>query len=36
MLRPQFNEFRQILSLDGFWDFQPDPSNEGTGNGWMR
>jgi beta-glucuronidase len=34
MLCPRTNEFRQLIDLSGFWDFQPDPSDTGTAAGW--
>lgn len=33
-LYPQTNAFRQVLALDGFWDFLPDPKEVGHKAGW--
>ncbi|HUI70726.1 MAG TPA: hypothetical protein VL354_09375, partial [Spirochaetia bacterium] len=35
MLYPRANRFRQLIELSGFWDFRPDPRDEGTGAGWV-
>jgi beta-glucuronidase len=34
MLYPRSNEFRQIMDLSGFWDFRPDPQDEGAAARW--
>ena len=33
-LYPQSNPYRQVMGLDGFWDFLPDPENAGRGKTW--
>jgi beta-glucuronidase len=35
-LRPQQNEFRNLMDLSGLWQFQLDPKGEGEDAGWMR
>lgn len=35
-LYPQINAFRQVISLDGFWDFLPDPEEKGRAQGWPK
>lgn len=35
-LYPQTNAFRQVISLDGFWDFRVDPKNVGISEEWFR
>jgi len=35
-LYPQINAFRQVISLDGFWDFLPDPDEKGRAQGWSK
>jgi beta-glucuronidase len=35
-LYPQTNPYRQVISLDGFWDFQTDPQNVGVTKEWFR
>ncbi len=34
MLAPQFNPFRQLHELSGFWDFCFDPEQAGEAKGW--
>jgi beta-glucuronidase len=34
MLKPQSNPSRQLVSLDGIWDFKVDFNDEGFGKGW--
>jgi beta-glucuronidase len=34
MLYPRVNRFRQLIDLCGFWDFRPDPREEGNAAGW--
>jgi beta-glucuronidase len=34
MLKPQHNSAREMVSLDGFWQFRCDPSHEGESAGW--
>lgn len=34
MLKPQANAARQLVSLDGIWDFKVDFKDEGFANGW--
>ena len=36
MLYPQTNARRRCASLDGFWDFRPDPEGVGQGLGWAE
>ena len=36
MLYPRINRFRQVIELSGFWDFRPDPRNEGETGNWGR
>jgi beta-glucuronidase len=33
-MRPQQNEFRNLLDLSGLWQFQLDPKNEGEQSSW--
>lgn len=35
-LYPQTNPFRQVISLDGFWQFRTDPENAGLAKEWSR
>lgn len=35
-LTPQQNEYRNVLPLDGIWQFRADPKNEGEANGWAQ
>jgi beta-glucuronidase len=35
-LYPQTNASRQVIALDGFWDFLPDPKEEGRKSGWSN
>jgi beta-glucuronidase len=35
-VRPQQNEFRNLLDLCGLWQFQLDPQNEGEQAGWAN
>ena len=34
MLKPQRNQHRELIPLDGYWDFRPDPLGEGEAAGW--
>ncbi len=34
MLKPQRNQHRELIPLDGYWDFRRDPQNEGEAAGW--
>jgi len=34
MLFPRVNEHREVIDLSGFWDFRPDPRDEGRAAGW--
>lgn len=34
MLFPRANEYREVMDLSGFWDFRPDPRDEGLASGW--
>ncbi len=34
MLKPQRNLHRELVCLDGFWDFRPDPDATGEKLGW--
>jgi len=34
MLYPQSNPYRQLTSLNGFWDFRTDPQDAGLTAGW--
>ena len=34
MLKPQRNLSRELVSLDGLWEFRRDPAAEGEGLGW--
>ncbi len=36
MLSPQFNLFRQLHDLSGFWDFCFDPEQTGEAQGWAN
>ncbi|TAM81846.1 MAG: beta-glucuronidase [Acidobacteria bacterium] len=33
-MRPQQNEFRNLMDLSGFWEFQLDPKGEGEQGNW--
>jgi beta-glucuronidase len=35
-LYPQTNLYRQVISLDGFWDFKIDATDEGRAKEWFR
>ena len=35
-LYPQVNPYRQVISLDGFWDFRTDPEGVGVAKEWFR
>lgn len=35
-LTPQQNEYRNVLSLDGLWNFCADPNKEGEASGWQQ
>lgn len=35
-LYPQNNPYRQVISLDGFWDFRTDPDDVGREKDWPR
>lgn len=35
-LAPQQNEYRNVLSLDGVWQFCADPEKKGEAEGWQR
>lgn len=35
-LYPQTNPYRQVISLDGFWDFRTDPDDVGRNKEWFR
>lgn len=35
-MRPQQNEFRNVMDLSGLWQFQLDPKGEGEQAGWNR
>ena len=35
-LYPQTNPYRQVMSLDGFWQFRTDPSEVGLRQDWLR
>ena len=34
MLKPQRNSVRELVSLDGFWQFRRDPEKTGEASGW--
>ncbi len=34
-LYPQTNPYRQVISLDGFWDFRTDPDDVGVAKNWF-
>lgn len=34
MLKPQRNSLREIVTLDGFWQFRRDPDRQGEAAGW--
>ena len=34
MLKPQINKHRQWVELSGFWDFLPDPDDQGLAESW--
>lgn len=36
MLRPQANSCREVMNLDGFWGFAPDPNETGLADGWAE
>jgi beta-glucuronidase len=36
MLKPQASSTRELLNLDGIWDFKVDFANEGMGAGWAN
>jgi beta-glucuronidase len=36
MLYPQMNEYRTVVDLSGFWEFQPDPSGRGEKEAWFK
>jgi beta-galactosidase/beta-glucuronidase len=35
-MRPQQNEFRNLMDLSGLWQFELDPTGAGEDAGWMR
>ena len=35
-LYPQTNRCRQVIGLDGFWDFLPDAQDQGVRQGWRQ
>ena len=36
MLYPQYNPFRQVIDLSGFWDLRFDPEGQGDRSGWAE
>ena len=36
MLRPQTNQFRETVNLDGIWDFKVDFKDEGLSKAWWK
>jgi beta-glucuronidase len=36
LLYPQENNFRRLLDLNGLWDFDIDPDDQGEGRGWGK
>lgn len=36
MLKPQRNQQRELVSLDGYWSFRTDPDGQGEQLGWHR
>lgn len=36
MLYPQTNQYRSEISLNGFWKFSKDETNDGETKGWQQ
>ena len=36
MLRPQTNQYRESVNLDGIWDFKVDFQDEGISKSWWK